>query len=125
MTDFTTCAPSPHTHEVPVWGSIAENPARTGGWQPHLPGTAGALPRTMSTVVCGTDLSESSLPIARADANLAQLLDARLELFKVVTIPPFLGPDLLDEEEVTDLRLSSEGLLSRQAVQVRREGLML
>ena len=79
----------------------------------------------MSTVVCGTDLSESSLPIARAAANLAQLLDARLELFNVVTIPPFLGPDLLDEEVVTDLRQSAEGLLARQAEQVRREGLMV
>jgi len=79
----------------------------------------------MSTVVCGTDLSEGSIQVARAAATLAQLLEARLELFNVVAIPPFLGPDLLDEEVVTGLRQSAEALLANQAAQVQREGLIV
>jgi len=79
----------------------------------------------MSTVVCGTDLSDGALQVARAAATLARLLDARLELFHVVTIPPFLGPDLLDEEVVTDLRQSAEGILAQHAAQVGRDGLIV
>jgi len=79
----------------------------------------------MSTVVCGTDLSDGSLQVARAAAALAQLLDARLELFHVVAIPPFLGPDLLDEEVVADLRQSAEGILAKHAAQVGRDDLIV
>jgi nucleotide-binding universal stress UspA family protein len=79
----------------------------------------------MSTVVCGTDLSEGSLLVARAAAALAQLLDARLELFHVVAIPPLLPPDLLDEEVVTDLRQAAEGILAKQAALVGRHGLIV
>ena len=77
----------------------------------------------MSTVVCGTDLSDGSLQVARAAAALAHLLDARLELFHVVAIPPFLGPDLLNEEVVADLRQSAEEGLANHAAQLRRHGL--
>jgi len=79
----------------------------------------------MSTVVCGTDLSEGSLQVARAAAALAQLLDARLELFHVVAIPPFLGPDLLDEEVVTSLREAAEAILAKHAALVAREDLIV
>ena len=63
--------------------------------------------------------------MTQAAATLARLLGARLELFHVVTVPSFLGPDLLNEEVVTDLRQAADAMLTDHAARVKGDDLIV